>query len=40
MFGRGRIKTGDYIFVVRKDGSYNDLVIGKVQSLDGTQNSN
>jgi hypothetical protein len=37
MFGRGRIKTGDYIFVVRKDGSYNDLVIGKVQSLDGTR---
>jgi|SRR5689334_13744194 hypothetical protein len=37
MFGRGRIKSGDYIFVARKEGSYNDLVIGKVQSLDGTR---
>jgi hypothetical protein len=37
MFGRGRIKSGDYIFVARKEGSYNDLVIGKVQSLDGSR---
>jgi hypothetical protein len=37
MFGRGRIKSGDFIFVARKEGSYNDLVIGKVQSLDGTR---
>jgi hypothetical protein len=33
MFGRRRIKTGDYVFVVQKDGSYNRLIIGRVQSI-------
>src|ERR671935_1761361 len=33
MFGRRRIKTGDYVFVVQKDGSYNKLIIGRVQSI-------
>src|SRR5919108_5089173 len=35
MFGRRRIKTGDYVFVVQKDGSYNKLIIGRVQSIIG-----
>jgi len=35
MFGRGRIKAGDYVFVVHKDQNYNKLVIGRVQSANG-----
>ncbi len=35
MFGRGRIKSGDYIFVVLKDQNYNKLVIGRVQAVKG-----
>ncbi len=35
MFGRGRIKSGDYVFVVLKDQNYNKLVIGRVQAVKG-----
>jgi hypothetical protein len=35
MFGRGRIKRGDYLFVVKKDQSYNTLVIGRAESVNG-----
>ena len=37
MFGRGRIKTGDYLFVVKKDQSYNNLIIGKALSVNGNR---
>ena len=33
MFGRGRIKSGDYLFIVKKDQSYNTLVIGRAESV-------
>jgi hypothetical protein len=35
MFGRGRIKTGDYLFVVKKDQNYNTLIIGRAESVNG-----
>jgi hypothetical protein len=35
MFRRGRIKRGDYLFVVKKDQSYNTLVIGRAESVNG-----
>lgn len=37
MFGRGRIKTGDYLFIVKKEQNYNNLIIGKAQSVKGTR---
>ena len=35
MFGRGRIRRGDYLFVVKKDQSYNTLIIGRAEEVDG-----
>jgi hypothetical protein len=35
MFGRGRIKPSDYVFVVQKDYNYNKLIIGRVESVNG-----
>ncbi len=35
MFGRGRIKPGEYVFVVQSDQNYNKLIIGMVQSANG-----
>jgi hypothetical protein len=35
MFGRGKIKPGDYVFVVQNDHEVNSIIIGKVQSVDG-----
>jgi hypothetical protein len=35
MFGRGRIRRGDYVFVVKKDQSYNTLLIGRAESVNG-----
>jgi len=35
MFGRGKIKPGNYVFVVQNDHEVNTIVIGKVQSVDG-----
>ena len=37
MFGRGRIKPGEYIFVVQADQNYNKLIIGMVQSANGNK---
>lgn len=37
MFGRGRIKSGDYVFVVFKDENYNKLVIGRVSTVNGNK---
>jgi hypothetical protein len=33
MFGRGRIKSGDYVFTVKKEGDYGRIIIGRVQSV-------
>jgi hypothetical protein len=33
MFGRGKIRRGDYLFVVKKDQSYNTLIIGRAESV-------
>ncbi len=35
MFGRGKIKPGNYVFVVQNDHEVNTVIIGKVQSVDG-----
>jgi hypothetical protein len=35
MFGRGKIKPGNYVFVVQNDHQVNTIIIGKVQSVDG-----
>ena len=37
MFGRGRIKAGDYVFIVQREQIYNSLVIGRVQSANGNR---
>jgi hypothetical protein len=37
MFGRGRRKPGEYVFVVHKDQNYNKLVIGRIQSVNGNR---
>ena len=35
MFGKGGIKPGEFIFVVQKDGEYNQVVIGRIQAVTG-----
>ena len=35
--GRGRIKPGEYVFVVQKEQNYNRLIIGVVQSIIGNR---
>jgi hypothetical protein len=37
MFSRGRIKPGEYVFVVQKDGSFSRIIIGRIQSLSGSR---
>jgi hypothetical protein len=37
MFGRGRIKPGEYVFVVQTDQNYNKLIIGIVQAINGSR---
>ncbi|HZC49370.1 MAG TPA: hypothetical protein VE244_09940 [Nitrososphaeraceae archaeon] len=37
MFGRSRIKPGEYVFVVQGDQNYNKLIIGMVQSANGNK---
>ena len=37
MFGRGRIKPGEYVFVVQSDQNYNKLIIGMIQSANGNK---
>ena len=35
MFNRGGIKPGQYVFVVQKDGRFNKIAIGRIQSVNG-----
>ena len=37
MFKRGGIKPGEYVFVVQKDGSFNRIIIGRIQSITGSK---
>lgn len=37
MFGRGRIKPGEYVFAVQADQNYNKLIIGIVQAINGNR---
>jgi hypothetical protein len=37
MFGRGKIKPGEYVFVVQADQNYNKLIIGIVQAINGSK---
>jgi hypothetical protein len=36
VFGKGELKPGNYAFVVQKDGDYNKLIIGRIQSASGS----
>jgi hypothetical protein len=37
MFGKGGIKPGEFVFVVKKDGDYNNVIIGRIQAVDGSK---
>ncbi|HXV46850.1 MAG TPA: hypothetical protein VD736_09270 [Nitrososphaera sp.] len=37
MFNRGGIKPGEYVFVVQKEGDFNRIIIGRIQSVNGTK---
>jgi hypothetical protein len=37
MFSRGRIKPGEYVFVVQKDGKFSRIIIGRIQSQSGSK---
>jgi hypothetical protein len=37
MFGKGGIKPGDYVFVALREGNFNKIVIGRVQSINGSK---
>jgi hypothetical protein len=37
MFGKGGIKQGEFVFVAQKDGEYNRIVIGRIQSINGSR---
>jgi hypothetical protein len=37
MFSRGGIKPGEYVFVAQKDGDYNKIIIGRIQSQSGSK---
>lgn len=37
MFGRGGIKPGEYVFVSQKEGDFNKIVIGRIQSVNGSK---
>lgn len=37
MFGRSGIKAGEFVFCVQKDGDHNRLVVGRVQSVNGSR---
>ncbi len=36
MFGKSKIRSGEYIFVVQKDGNYVRLIVGRVQDVNGS----
>jgi hypothetical protein len=37
MFGKGRIRPGEYVFVVQKDRNYARLIIGRIQNVIGSK---
>ena len=37
MFGKGKIRPGEYVFVVQKDRNYIRLIIGRVQNVKGSK---
>jgi hypothetical protein len=37
MFGKGRIRAGEYVFVVQKDRNYVRLIIGRIQNVNGSK---
>jgi hypothetical protein len=37
MFGKGGIKPGEFVFVAQKDGQYSRIVIGRIQSVNGSR---
>jgi hypothetical protein len=37
MFRRGGIKSGDYVFVVQKEGNFSKIIIGRVQGVNGSR---
>ena len=37
MFGKGKIRPGEYVFVVQKDRNHIRLIIGRVQDVKGTK---
>src|SRR5262245_29011835 len=37
MFNRGGIKPGEYVFVVQKEGSFSRIIIGRIQSVNGSK---
>ncbi|HEX7033138.1 MAG TPA: hypothetical protein VF172_09075 [Nitrososphaera sp.] len=37
MFGKGGIKPGEYVFVAEKEGDFNKIIIGRIQSMSGSK---
>ncbi|MEW6604639.1 MAG: hypothetical protein AB1351_08125 [Thermoproteota archaeon] len=37
MFSRGGIKPGEYVFVAQKEGNFNNIIIGRIQSMSGSK---
>ena len=37
MFGKGKIRFGEYVFVVQKDLNYVRLIIGRIQNVNGSK---
>jgi hypothetical protein len=37
MFSRGGIKPGEYVFVVQKEGNFSRIIIGRIQSMNGSR---
>jgi hypothetical protein len=37
MFGKGKIRSGEYVFVVQKDLNYVRLIIGRIQKVNGSK---
>ena len=37
MFGKGKIRPGEYVFVVQKDRNHIRLIIGRVQDVKGSK---
>jgi hypothetical protein len=37
MFGKGKIRSGEYVFVVQKDLNHVRLIIGRIQNVNGSK---